>query len=561
MGLRGARRHEHQRRHPQIRLLLQGRLGAAAPRPGQLREAVVVRRRGVGWRALRIADARGHPAPPADRRRVGGASFPWRGRLPGDGSHRQRHPRPAAAWHRADRWLARHAPTRPVDLRDRQRRAGDRRRRRRTHRGGLVPRPSTRRTALHALAIPRQGRSRPPRRSGGRCNHCARGPNQRRRDSDVRVGRPDRSAGVSAPWLGDACSLVEAYRSGELTPADAVDAVIEAAESDPYNAICNIDADRARQAAAGADVTKPFGGVPFAVKELEMVEGWPYAYGTKLLEGTIGSYTMVHVERIRDLGGAIPVVQTTSSEMGLVGYTSTKVHGTTTNPWDTTRTPGGSSGGTAAAVSGGLVPIGTGTDGGGSIRIPAAYTGLVGFKTSFRRIPFAPFAQMEPLTSTVGCLSRSVRDTARWLDVANGAHPRDPFSLPRVEGFEAGLGSYDLAGLRVAVLPDFGGAVVHPDVVAAVEDAAAALIEGAGLKRLDLEFSLPDMGAAWIAPALPVMWAGAGAFWPDIREMVTTEVAGALDLAAGYDIAMAAAIDPVRKQLNEAVATLFEQVG
>ncbi|HVU60500.1 MAG TPA: amidase [Mycobacteriales bacterium] len=364
---------------------------------------------------------------------------------------------------------------------------------------------------------------------------------------------------MSTPWLGDACSLVEAFRAGELTPSDAVETVIASAESDPYNAICHIDADGARQAAAEADITKPFGGVPFAVKELEMVEGWPYAYGTKLLEGMTGSHTMVHVERIRDLGGAIPIVQTTSSEMGLVGYTSTIVHGTTTNPWDTTRTPGGSSGGTAAAVSGALVPIGTGTDGGGSIRGPAGYTGLVGFKTSFRRIPFAPMAQMEPLTSTVGCLSRSVRDTARWLDVANGAHPRDPFSLPRLEGFEAGLGSHDLAGLRVAVLPDFGGAVVHPDVVRVVEDAAAELIAAAGLKRVDIDLTLPDMGAAWVAPALPIMWAGAGPFWPDVREMVTTEVAAALDLAASYDIAMAAAIDPVRKQLNEAVATLFEQ--
>lgn len=365
---------------------------------------------------------------------------------------------------------------------------------------------------------------------------------------------------MSTPWLGDACSLVDAFRAGELTPAEAVEAVIESAESDPYNAICHIDADGARRAAATADVSKPFGGVPFAVKELEMVEGWPYAYGTKLLEGTIGSHTMVHVERIRDVGGAIPVVQTTSSEMGLVAYTSTLVHGTTTNPWDTSRTPGGSSGGTAAAVSGGLVPIGTGTDGGGSIRIPAAYTGLVGFKTSFRRIPFAPQAQMEPLTSTVGCLSRSVRDTARWLDVANGAHPRDPFSLPRVEGFEAGLGSHDLAGLRAAVLHDFGGAVVHPDVTAVVEDAAAQLIAAAGLERVDVEFTLPDMGAAWVAPALPILWAGAGAFWPDIRELVTAEIAAALDLAGSYDIVMAAAIDPVRKQLNEAVATLFEQV-
>jgi Asp-tRNA(Asn)/Glu-tRNA(Gln) amidotransferase A subunit family amidase len=365
---------------------------------------------------------------------------------------------------------------------------------------------------------------------------------------------------MTDPWLGDACSLVDAFRAGELSPTEAVQAVLDAAATDPYNAICHIDTEGSLAAASKADLSKPFGGVPFAVKELEMVAGWPFEYGTALLKGMIGDHTMVHVERIRDLGGAIPVVQTTSSEMGLVAFTSTLAHGTTTNPWDTTRTPGGSSGGTAAAVSGGLVPIGTGTDGGGSIRIPAAYVGLVGFKTSFRRIPFAPQAQMEPLTSTVGCLSRSVRDTARWLDVANGSHPRDPFSLPRVEGFEAGLGTHDLAGLRVAVLPDFGGSVVHPDVVAVVLEAAEELIRAAGMTRVEVPFTLPDMGAAWIAPALPIMWAGAGAVWPDVRELVTAEVAAVLDLAADYNIATAAAIDPVRKLLNEAVADLFEQV-
>jgi Asp-tRNA(Asn)/Glu-tRNA(Gln) amidotransferase A subunit family amidase len=365
---------------------------------------------------------------------------------------------------------------------------------------------------------------------------------------------------VTDPWLQDACSLVDAFRAGALTPTEAVQAVIDASEKDPYNAICHIDAEGALAAAATADTSKPFGGVPFAVKELEPVEGWPFAYGTKLLEGHIGTHTMVHVERIRDLGGAIPVVQTTSSELGLVAFTSTKVHGTTTNPWDTTLTPGGSSGGTAAAVSGGLVPIGTGTDGGGSIRIPASYVGLVGFKTSYRRIPFAPEAQMEPLTSTVGCLSRSVRDTARWLDVANGSHPRDPFSLPRVEGFERNLGQRSLAGLRVAVLPDFGGTVLHPDIEAQVVDTAEALIREAGMTRVDVDFTLPDMGAAWVAPALPIIWAGMGPFYPDIKALLTDEVAAALDMARAYDIDVATAIDPVRKQLNETIADLFESV-
>ena len=137
---------------------------------------------------------------------------------------------------------------------------------------------------------------------------------------------------MTDPWLQDACSLVEAFRARELSPVEAVQAVIDAAANDPYNAICHIDGEGALAAAAVAEISKPFGGVPFAVKELEMVQGWPFAYGTKLLEGTIGTYTMVHVERLRDLGGAIPVVQTTSSELGLVGYTSTKLHGTTTNP-------------------------------------------------------------------------------------------------------------------------------------------------------------------------------------------------------------------------------------
>ncbi|MGY2128807.1 amidase [Blastococcus sp. SYSU DS0617] len=365
---------------------------------------------------------------------------------------------------------------------------------------------------------------------------------------------------MTEPWLQDACSLVDAFRAREISPVEAVQAVLDAVDASDLNAVCHVDAENALAAARDADVGKPFGGVPFAVKELEPVEGWPFPRGSKLLEGTTGPFTTVHVERIRDRGGAIPVVQTTSSEFGLVGYTSTKLHGTTRNPWNPGLTPGGSSGGTAAAVAGGVVPIGTGTDGGGSIRIPAGYAGLVGIKTSFRTIPFAPFAQIEPLHSTVGCLSRSVRDTARWLDVANGAHPRDPFSLPRVEGFEAGLGTHDLAGLRVAVLPDFGGTVVHPDVVAAIEEAAGALIAAAGMRRVDVDFAVPDMAAIWSGASLPTMWHGMHAYWPQIRELLTDEVAALMARSETFGMAEAAAVDPLRKQLNESFADLFESV-
>jgi Asp-tRNA(Asn)/Glu-tRNA(Gln) amidotransferase A subunit family amidase len=358
-------------------------------------------------------------------------------------------------------------------------------------------------------------------------------------------------------WDGDACSLVEAYRRGDLSPVEAVQEVLDG--DDPWNGVCH-RAEEALDAARAADVSLPFGGVPFAVKELETVAGWPFEYGTKLLEGNVGTVTTEHVTRLRERGGAIPVVQTTSSELGLVGYTSTKLHGTTTNPWDASRTPGGSSGGTAAVVSGGLVPIGTGSDGGGSIRIPAGYTGLVGMKTSFRVIPWTPEAQMEPLTSTTGCLSRSVRDTARWLDVAAGPHLLDPFSLPRGPRYEDALGSFDLAGLRVAVLTTFGGTVVQPDVAAVVEEAADALVRETGMRRVEVDLTVPEMGAAWLGPALPVMWTGLGPFWPDVRDLVTDEVAAAMDLGASYDIEVAAAIDPVRKALNQTIGDLFADV-
>jgi aspartyl-tRNA(Asn)/glutamyl-tRNA(Gln) amidotransferase subunit A len=211
-------------------------------------------------------------------------------------------------------------------------------------------------------------------------------------------------------------------------------------------------------------------------------------------------------------------------------------------------------------VAAGLAPIGSGSDGGGSIRIPAGYTGLVGLKTSFRRIPFGPLPQMEPLTSTVGCLSRSVRDSARWLDVCNGPDGYDPFALPRVEGFEAGLGTLPLEGLRVVVAPDLGGtAVVHPQVRAVVEEAAEVLVKAAGLKQVDVDLHLPMLDQRWAIPAMPVLFAGLAPFWPDIRPMLTDEVAAMMDVAAAYDVGLAGLVEPFRLSVIEAWGRVFEQ--
>ncbi len=148
-------------------------------------------------------------------------------------------------------------------------------------------------------------------------------------------------------------------------------------------------------------------------------------------------------------------------------------------------------------MAGGLIPIASGSDGGGSIRIPAGFTGLFGLKSTFGRIPRGPHTLQPPLTVVVGCVSRSVRDTARWFDVCNGFDARDTLSLPRVDGWEAGLDSFDLAGKRAVISIDLGSAIVEPRAAALVMEAAEALIAAAGLSRVDVVVDLPEGGLEW----------------------------------------------------------------
>src|SRR5258708_701770 len=235
----------------------------------------------------------------------------------------------------------------------------------------------------------------------------------------------------TTPWLDDACSLVDAFRSGERTPADELEACLRAIDSSELNAFVHLDADTARARAAKADVQLPFGGVPVAVKELEPVKGWPYTDASLVFADRVADHDSTHIERLRDAGANL-FGQTAASEFGGLNVSVTKLHGVTGNAWDKTRTAGGSSGGSATAVAGGLAPIATGGDGGGSIRIPAGFNGLLGMKGTAGRVPRGPEVLIGPLTVVVGCLARSVRDVARWYDACDGVHARDPYSLPRV---------------------------------------------------------------------------------------------------------------------------------
>ena len=364
------------------------------------------------------------------------------------------------------------------------------------------------------------------------------------------------------PWLGDACSLVEEFRAGRRSPREEMQASLAAVRASGLNAVSFVDEEGALERASRADVSLPFGGVPLGVKELDMVTGWPDTEASLVFADRVAKETSIPVERITQRGGAVPFGLTTASEFGGVNLTRTVLNGATSNPWDPSRTPGGSSGGSAAGVAGGLFALATGGDGGGSIRIPAGFTGLVGLKSTYGRIPRGPRAQYGNLTVTVGCLTRSVRDTARWFDAANGHDARDPLSLPPVHGWERDLGSVPVRGLRVAVVPDWGGAVVSPAMWEVLLAATEHLIGSAGLVRVDgVDTALPRMGAAWSISGNLGVAALLGDRWPACAEQLTPEMRAGMEMASGlYNSEARAKLEARRAMFNERMAQIFDEV-
>jgi len=367
---------------------------------------------------------------------------------------------------------------------------------------------------------------------------------------------------ADAPWSGDTCSLVDAFRSGERTPLEELDATLAAIDASGLNAFSYLDPEAARSAAAAADVSQPFGGVPIGVKELDAVAGWPATEASIPLRDEVADQDSTKVARLRR-AGAVPVGLTTSSEYGGVNLTYTKLNGATHNPWDPEHTPGGSSGGSAAAVAGGLVTMATGGDGGGSIRIPAGFTGLPGLKATYGRIPKGPNMVMASLTAVSGCLSRSVRDIARFFDVSNGFDPRDPYSLPRVEGWEAGLGSHlaDLRGRRAAISVDLGRAAVANEVREVVEAAARWLADEVGLELVEIPIRVPEVSYEWALSGLGEILMRLGDRWPDCKPDLTPQIAFGMEMAQSmYSIETRARIESQRVRMNETMAAIFDQV-
>ena len=362
------------------------------------------------------------------------------------------------------------------------------------------------------------------------------------------------------PWLGDACSLIEEFRQGRRNPVTELEASLAAIRTSALNAFSHLDPDGARGLAAGADVSRPLGGLTVAVKQLDPVAGWPLTEASRVFAGRVATYDSTLVSRVR-AAGAVLVGQTTASEFGGLNIGVTPLNGVTHNPWGPDRSPGGSSAGSAAAVAGGLVSLATGGDGGGSIRIPAGFCGLVGMKGTAGRIPRGPRTTIGPLTVVLGCLARSVRDVARFYDVASGFDGRDPYSLPRVDGWESGLGRRPLSGLRAVISPDLGSAVVRPEVAQLATEAAIQLCAEAGIEVVDVPVRLPGLGVEWAMANLATLMEELGDLWPDCADQLTTEIGFGLRLAEGtFNLAMAAAGERARREANETMADLFDQV-
>ena len=324
-------------------------------------------------------------------------------------------------------------------------------------------------------------------------------------------------------WKRDAWDLADAIRRGEVTSRHAVEESLAriAAHDGVLNAICHLDAEGAlaradeidRAVGAGED-PGPFAGVPVGVKELAQAKGFPDTHASLVYRDDIAVADCPEVEGLRRAGAVITAL-TTAPEFGIPSYTATPFHGVTRNPWNPERTPGGSSGGSAAAVASGMFPACTGSDGGGSIRIPSAYSGLPGMKATFGRI--AHGGMHDPfdtgLTSVSGPIVRSVRDAARYLDATSGPRVADPTSLPKPAPYEPLVADVDrardrLRGRRVAWTSTLGYAETDRDVEAATRALAEALVEAAGLEFVDVPMQFPKPGRAW-----GVLGAGNMAAW------------------------------------------------
>lgn len=349
-----------------------------------------------------------------------------------------------------------------------------------------------------------------------------------------------------------ATELLVRFRSGEVAPIEVLEAQIErrAEVNGAINAITDTHFDTARTAAIAAGEryergdARPLEGITVALKDEDALPGWRMTAGSMALADNVVD-TNTPVVDLLERAGAIFHCQTTVPEFYFIGQTWSKLWGVTRNPWNLDTTVGGSSGGSGAALAAGMTTLATGSDMGGSIRIPAAFNGLYGFKPPHGRVPLAPGGEIMP-QGTSGPLARTFSDLVLMQNQMTGPHPAQMTALRPPLDYPTHYG--DIEGMRIAYSPDQGWARIDPEVRANTEAALRVLTDqGAMVEEVSLGWTEAEIESATLGSLLS---SAMGAMLLQIRDMVPAE---ALTTYANHFVEMVgASAGPV--QLAEAQA-------
>ncbi|WP_238993322.1 amidase [Nocardioides caldifontis] len=348
-----------------------------------------------------------------------------------------------------------------------------------------------------------------------------------------------------------AVDMAAAVRAREVSARELLELHLARIEqvNPSVNALVSLDPDRARAAAASADEqlasgapVGPLHGLPFAVKDTHAVAGWRTTYGSPLFADHVPDRDELLVERVR-AAGAVIVGKSNTPEFAAGSHTFNTVFGTTLNPFDLSRSAGGSSGGAAAALASGMVPLADGSDMGGSLRNPASFCNVVGLRPSLGRVPSWPADNAWETLSVGGPLARTVGDVALLLSVLAGPDRRVPLALGDPGRTFAPPLAGSLAGLRVALSTDLGGAFAVEPEVAAVVESAGAVLAAEGATVVPAYPSLPEAEdtfrtlRAWLFQAVfgPLLAEHPSAFKQSLADNIRAgEPLTGADVARGY---------------------------
>ena len=359
----------------------------------------------------------------------------------------------------------------------------------------------------------------------------------------------------------------ELVRRGDVSARELIEHCLRRIDTvnEPLSAFVHVAADAALRAADSTDAKRragealpPLAGVPFGVKDLEDCAGMPTTRGSRwFADAGPAQRDDIHVARFR-AAGAIPIGKTATPEFGAWGYTASPLLGVTRNPWNTERTPGGSSGGTAAAVSAGIVSFGTASDGGGSIRGPGSSCGLPGLKPTYGRVP--SFGVTRQAQNAVNfALATTVADTAALFDIAVGPDARDRTSLPApgVRYAEV-IERLDVSALRATWSSDLGFVVVDPEVERITSRAAASLVDAADLRATGEEVRLDDFIRLYVRMEGADQFVDVPDGWQERIEELDPLVVDGWRAGRHVTLAQFGAVERERRLFELRVAEIFE---